>query len=160
MPKYFPSPAMAVALVALGIALGGSAVEATNGLITGAQIKNHSIGLNDLSYSAIAKLRGDRGPRGPEGRPGPAGTPAPPLSTKLTIQSAQTLLAAGTVGSATASCPTGTLAISGGAHTNGLSLWADQPIGLGGTNTGWLAGATASSLIQSEVNAYAICLSP
>ena len=38
MRRLFPSPAMAVALMALGVSLGGSAVAGT-GLITGAQIK-------------------------------------------------------------------------------------------------------------------------
>jgi hypothetical protein len=70
--KFFPSPAMAVALVALGIALGGSAVAGT-GLITGTQIKDHSIGLNDLSYTAIARLHGQQGPQGLPGPPGPIG---------------------------------------------------------------------------------------
>ena len=73
MRRLFPSPAMAVALIALGIALGGSAVAGT-GLITGAQIKDHSIGLNDLSYTAVAHLRGQQGS---QGLPGPAGLPGP-----------------------------------------------------------------------------------
>jgi hypothetical protein len=38
MRRLFPSPAMTMALIALGVALGGSAVAGT-GLITGTQIK-------------------------------------------------------------------------------------------------------------------------
>ena len=72
MRRLFPSPAMAVALVALGIALGGSAVAGT-GLITGAQIKDHSIGLNDLSLTAVARLHGQQGPQGLPGSVGPVG---------------------------------------------------------------------------------------
>ncbi len=156
MRRQLPSPAMVVALIALGVALGGSAVAGT-GLITGAQIKDHSVGLNDLSYRAIARLRGQPGPRGVRGPTGPAGTTS--LSGKLSIQSATTTLAAGTVGSATAACPVGTVILSGGAHTNGLSLWASQPI-VSGSGLAWFAGATAPSLIQTEVDSYAICLSP
>jgi hypothetical protein len=160
MRRHLPSPSMVVALIALGAALGGSAVAAGN-LVTGAQIKDHSIGLNDLSYRTIARLRGHQGPRGPrglQGRTGPTG-PAGTIGGKLTFQTATTSLAAGTVGSATATCPAGTAVLSGGAHTNGLALWATEPLVSGGS-TGWFAGATARSLIQAEVDAYAICLSP
>jgi hypothetical protein len=79
MRRLFPSPAMAVALIALGIALGGSAVAGT-GLITGAQIKDHSIGLNDLSFNAVAHLRGQQGSQGlpgPQGLPGQQGPAGP-----------------------------------------------------------------------------------
>jgi hypothetical protein len=139
---------MVVALIALGAALGGSAVAAGD-LVTGAQIKDHSIGLNDLSYRAIARLSGHQGPRGRrglQGRTGPTG-PAGTIGGKLTFQTA------------TATCPAGTAVLSGGAHTNGLALWATEPLVSGGS-TGWFAGATARSLIQAEVDAYAICLSP
>ena len=90
MRRLFPSPAMAVALIALGIALGGSAVAGT-GLITGAQIKDHSIGLNDLSYTAVAHLRGQQGSQGlpgPAGLPGPQG-PAGPTANVMAIQTAE-----------------------------------------------------------------------
>jgi hypothetical protein len=81
---------MAVALVALGIALGGSAVAGT-GLITGAQIKDHSIGLNDLSYTAIARLHGQQGPQGLPGVQGPAGPQGlpGPVANVSAIQSAE-----------------------------------------------------------------------
>ena len=90
MRQLLPSPAMAVALVALGIALGGSAVAGT-GLITGSQIKDHSIGLNDLSYTAIARLHGQQGPAGLPGPQGPAGPvgPAGPSANVSAIQSAE-----------------------------------------------------------------------
>lgn len=38
MTKHLPSPAMVVALVALGVALGGTSVAATSGLVTGTQL--------------------------------------------------------------------------------------------------------------------------
>jgi hypothetical protein len=160
MRRHLPSASMVVALIALGAGLGGSAV-AAGGLITGAEIKDHSIGLNDLSYRAIARLRGQQGPRGPRGLQGRTGSrgPAGTIGGKLTFQTATTSLAAGTVGSATATCPTGTAVLSGGAHTTGLALWATEPLVSGG-NTGWFAGATAPSVIQAEVDAYAICLAP
>jgi hypothetical protein len=150
--KRLPSPALAVALVALGVALGGTGVAATNGLITGADIKNHSVGLNDLSYRAIKELRGRRGPRGPTGRP-------VSIAGRLTLHQAQTTLGPGSIGSAIATCPAGTVALSGGAHTTGTTLWASEPTA-SGSSLGWLAGASASPGLQAEVDAYVICLSP
>ena len=50
-----PSPALIVALVALFVALGGPAQAAR--LITGKQIKNHSITTKDLARSTIHSLR-------------------------------------------------------------------------------------------------------
>ena len=68
MKLRMPSPALAVALLALVVALSGSAVAAS--LITGSQIKNGTIQLNDLSKKAIAKLRGKQGARGLTGAQG------------------------------------------------------------------------------------------
>jgi Collagen triple helix repeat (20 copies) len=73
------SPAMIVALIALFIATAGGATAAGT-LITGAQIKNGSISLVDLSANAKKALNGQRGaaglagPQGPDGPGGPAGT--------------------------------------------------------------------------------------
>jgi hypothetical protein len=72
------SPAMIVALIALFIATAGGATAAGT-LITGAQIKNGSISLVDLSANAKKALKGQRGaaglagPQGPDGPGGPAG---------------------------------------------------------------------------------------
>ena len=64
------TPAMVVAMIALLAALGGTAGAATSGLITGAQIKNGTIGLLDLSANAKQSLHGMRGPQGPAGPQG------------------------------------------------------------------------------------------
>ena len=55
-------------MIALLAALGGTAGAATSGLITGAQIKNGTIGLLDLSASAKQSLKGQRGPQVRQGR--------------------------------------------------------------------------------------------
>lgn len=143
---------MAVALIALGTALGGSAV-AGSGLITGAQIKNHSVGLNDLSYTAIASLRGRQGP------PGPPATTAS-IANKLAIVHASFNVAAGGVGSVTAHCPAGSVILSGGAHTNGQDLWMSAPVAVLGAGTGWQAGGGSFSSLPSQIDATAICLKP
>jgi hypothetical protein len=72
------SPAMVVAMLALLIAVGGSA-DAAKRLITGRDIKNASItGLDIRNKSLTAadirgRLRGPRGPAGARGAQGPAG---------------------------------------------------------------------------------------
>lgn len=74
------SPAMIVAMLALFVALTGTAVATTSALlitgkqikdgsITGLDIKNKSLGVADLA----SKARGARGARGLAGPPGPAG---------------------------------------------------------------------------------------
>ena len=66
------TPALVLAMIALLVALGGTA-GAASGLITGAQIKDRSIGLVDLSGNARHALKGQQGPRGLQGVAGPTG---------------------------------------------------------------------------------------
>jgi hypothetical protein len=72
------SPAMAVAMLALFIALSGTAVATTSALITGNQIKNGSITGLDVKNKSLTPrdFRGSvRGPRGLRGATGAAGAP-------------------------------------------------------------------------------------
>jgi hypothetical protein len=55
MRRLRPSPALVVALLALFVAVGGPAEAAR--LITGEQVKNHSLQANDLSRKAVRQLR-------------------------------------------------------------------------------------------------------
>lgn len=66
-----PSPSMVVSLIALFVALSGSAVAAT--LVTSRQIKNGTIQLKDISASARKALRGKTGPKGDTGATGLTG---------------------------------------------------------------------------------------
>ena len=66
------SPATVIALLALFVALGGTAGAAAV-LVTSAQIKNGTIQVADISAKAQQKLRGER--RGPQGRCRAAGRP-------------------------------------------------------------------------------------
>lgn len=73
-----PSAGMVVALLALCVALSGTSYgadvrAAASSLLTGAQIKDGSIGLRDLSPSARKSLKGARGLKGPTGSPGSSG---------------------------------------------------------------------------------------
>jgi hypothetical protein len=79
-----------VATLALVISLTGTATAATvtlitgrdvkNGSLTGADVRDHSVRLRDLSGQAVAALRGARGETGlagPQGVPGAAGPQGP-----------------------------------------------------------------------------------
>ena len=79
-----PSPAMIVALLALCVALGGSAYAASkingknirNGTIAGKKLKNRTITSSKISRTTVRALknrRGLRGPRGFRGRTGAKG---------------------------------------------------------------------------------------
>jgi hypothetical protein len=57
-----------IALFALFLALGGTSYAAAT-LISGSQIKPHSIAKNRLTNKAIKQLKGNRGPRGQQGAP-------------------------------------------------------------------------------------------
>jgi len=76
--RHRPSSALIVGLIALVVAMSGSAVAAS--LITGKQIKDGTIQRADLSKKARAALKGAQGPEGPpgpKGDQGPKGDPGP-----------------------------------------------------------------------------------
>ncbi len=65
------TPALVVAMIALGVALSGSAFAA--GLVTSTQIKNGTIRLIDLDPQTKSALKGERGSTGLQGATGPQG---------------------------------------------------------------------------------------
>lgn len=71
-----PSPAMVVALIALFVALSGTAT-AGGLLITSRQIKNGTIQAVDINARTLRQLA-KPGPAGAEGPPGPQGPQGPP----------------------------------------------------------------------------------
>jgi hypothetical protein len=89
-----PTYASVVATLALFFALSGTAIAGAHLLITGANVKdgsltgadlaNHSIGFEELSRGAAARLRGatgHAGPAGNDGAPGAAGAAGAPGAT-------------------------------------------------------------------------------
>lgn len=71
---------MIIGMLALFVALTGTAVATTSALITGAQIKNNSITGADIKNKSVPanKLKGNfRGARGAAGSPGPVGPQGP-----------------------------------------------------------------------------------
>lgn len=76
-----PSPSMIVALIALCVALGGSAYAASqingknikNGTITGKKLHSRTITSRQIARSTVRALKNRRGLRGPRGYKGPKG---------------------------------------------------------------------------------------
>ena len=95
--KRRPSAALVVAVVALSVALSGTATAALvmtgnnirNGTIEGKDLANHTLGKKKLSKAALGSLlgrtgpAGAAGPQGAQGAPGPAG-PAGPAGSSTT----------------------------------------------------------------------------
>lgn len=93
MKRLVPSPALAVAFVALLVAFTGSSVAAPvrdaasklisgskikKNSITGKQIKNGSLGASDFAKDVMPKAAtGAQGPAGPRGQQGPQGVQGP-----------------------------------------------------------------------------------
>ena len=76
MKIAYPSPAMVVALVALGVALGGGATAAIT-QVTTANIKDGTIRAADLTPTLRGKIlaaKTTQGPQGVAGAPGANGT--------------------------------------------------------------------------------------
>lgn len=71
-----PSAAVVLSLIALFLALGGG-VALASGLISGKQIRDHTIAERKLTKKAIKALRGQRGQRGPSGQAGAMGPVGP-----------------------------------------------------------------------------------
>ena len=71
------TPAMIVAMIALAVALSGTAVAGTAKLITGSQIANGTIKLTHLNKSAKSALKGERGATGVQGPVGAQGAQGP-----------------------------------------------------------------------------------
>src|SRR6476469_7316716 len=75
MSRFKPSGSMVGALLALLLALSGTAVAAS--LITSKQIKDGTISTKDLAKKTIQALKGKTGPQGATGATGPAGPQGP-----------------------------------------------------------------------------------
>jgi hypothetical protein len=140
-------PATVIALLALFVALGGSAL-AASALIDGHSIKNRSIPAKKLTRSAVVTLHGLRGPRGftgpqgfqgAQGIQGAQGLQGPPGVQSVTRVRHDQSVDPGAVTLVYAFCPAGTIGLSGGySHAGPLSnVFIDADAGGG---FGWVIG--------------------
>lgn len=118
--KQLRNPAMLVACLALFVALGGTAV--ATGLVTGAQIKDHTITSRDIRSSGISRRNIAAGAISAteiathaitSEEIAPDTIPAAVAVAKLTPIEVTQAVPAGAVTHVTASCPPGMNAISG-----------------------------------------------
>jgi hypothetical protein len=179
MRKLIPSGSMTVAVIALLVAMSGSAVAAS--LITGEQIKDGSVQSKDLSKSARANLAGvGDGVRGPTGPAGPAGPIGPkgargadgqdgaPGFTQTTVRRGEANVAAHSAGVASAHCLQGEMAVGGGAEFNGADgaidridrtepATGDEVAPDGATPDGWIVRGFNDENVSQVITAFAVC---
>ncbi len=151
-----PSPAMAVAIIALIAAATGGGY-AAGGLVTSSSIRNGTIQINDLSPALQKKLK-VAGARGPQGPVGPQGVPGAPGVAAVEVATAASEYAAGAgYRNAVVTCPAGKRLIGGGGAVEGVAgpqMTISQPT----TDGRWRATGYASTNFGAwQVTAYAIC---
>ena len=175
----FPSKATCISTVALLFAVTGTATAA--GLITGAQIKDNTVGSPDLRNNAVATqdiknnsvtslavqdgslksvdfAAGEltTGPAGPAGPAGAAGAPGVSGLEIVNVQSASDSVSPKVL---TANCPAGKKLVGGGGRiinqAGFVALDESYPV----SATSWrLTGTEVNPTIGNwYVNAYAIC---
>jgi hypothetical protein len=119
--------------VIVAVLAAGSAGAAK--FITGADIRNGSIGLKDLSGAARRGLRGQTGPAGPQGAPGPQGAagpagptgPAGPSSLSTRVLWGEFFAAPEDFADGEVRCPAGMVAIGGSVSLGGFVPVYDAP---------------------------------
>jgi hypothetical protein len=147
-----PSPALVLASIALGVALGGTSVAAVSQLprasvgtaqlktnaVTTAKIRNNNIRSADVRNGSLLRADFRRGqiPTGPAGPQGPPGVSA---REQVNAESPLNSLPSKNI---TATCPAGKKALGGGVELSGpgrnrVSTTEDQPFG----DNGWEAEA-------------------
>jgi len=144
---------IAVALV-VALVTAGSSTAAF--IVTSRNIKNGTIQLVDISPSARAALRGQRGPRGDAGAPGERG---PAGFSSVTQVSNLVSVPVHTDVSVSVPCPTGTKVVGGGFHSASYEVlvhWSKPA----STGQGWEAiGYNSGSTFAWPLGVYALCVS-
>ena len=157
--------AAVVAAIVSAVVSAATATAGTMALITGAQIKNGSVGLADLSPQAKRALKGQRGPRGvrgfagpagPQGAAGAAGAPGGFDPAKLQYVTGPTVtLAPGQSSGAQATCPAGSAAISGGfSSTDGHVAYSET---LGSTFHSVFVNNDTDPAVSIQIHATVVC---
>ncbi len=135
-------------------------VDIADGAIRGRNIASSTIGIGNLSGSAVAKLRGQRGPQGPRGGRGQAGPRGGDAAD--TVRYTTTSVSVPPAGSATGkvSCPSGRLPIGGGGRdTSGRLVINSSAPSIARKSGAWLVTANNGDPAAAHtMTVYAICL--
>src|SRR5262249_4890292 len=110
MKLRLPSPAMVIALVALFVALGGTAFATVNAIVPKAKLSLNSLKLQGKTAAQVAAI------------PGPASSAAALVSVRTVSFS----IGAGGVQQVSAACQSGEKAVGGGYSTSGAVLSASS----------------------------------
>jgi hypothetical protein len=175
-------PANGIALLALCLTLGGTAVAAST--ITGRLVKDNSLTGKDVRNRSLTRadfhgaLRGSPGPRGPAGAAGErgptglTGEPGAPGATNVTVRIGSPVNFNGAnPGNVSVSCAGGERAVGGGINVAGetdgnvsgpsrLIESYPTPATAGATPTGWAGAVTYTGAGNDSASAYVICAAP
>jgi hypothetical protein len=171
--RAVPSPSIVVAIVALAVALAGTAFAQTvlprnsvgprqirTGAVTSSDIKDRTIRLGDISRRARSQLRGQQGPPGPPGPPGSAGAGGSGTvnvrTATFTIGAApmdQEVLATGV-----ATCNAGERAVGGGASVAEPANPTIHTSFPSGNATSWTVTMGNDTQTARSVTVYAVCV--
>jgi hypothetical protein len=144
-----PSSASIIASVGLFVALGGTALAAHHYLISST---------GQIKPSVLRKLHGARGLPGPRGAPGPQGPSASiytlPLKGLTSVTGPIVKVPPHAVEAATAVCPSGSRAISGGGSA---SIAAINVTEMRSTHDGWFIIVSNATPVTVNIHAEAQC---
>jgi hypothetical protein len=179
--RHRPSPAMAVALVALFVSLGGtsySAISLSKNSVRSKHIANGQVKRVDIARDAVNSARvkdftlvaNDFKPgQYPVGPQGPKGDPGTPGATNVRVRKAAGF------DRATVQCQPGERATGGGAHSVNGFIWASAPAAnpavidtvaplelQGYTPTSWTAAADGAEPpgTPADVTVWVVCVAP
>ena len=147
-----PSPASVIAVLALFFAMGGTALAAHHYLITST---------SQIKPSVLTKLKGNAGKNGAQGPAGAAGAagaqgPAGPttLSALTSVTGSTVDVPTGKVEGASAFCPAGSHAVSGGGSSSIAGIDVSE---LGTGRQSWFIIVENTTGITLEIHAEAQC---
>jgi hypothetical protein len=164
---------MVVALIALMVALGGTAFaqsvlsrnsvgsrQIRTSAVTSSEIRDRTIRLGDISRRARTQLRGQRGPAGVPGPPGSAG---PGGSGTVTVKTAAGSIGAAApddevLATATASCDPGQRAVGGGASSPDPQTPTMHSSFPAASGTAWTATLGNDTNAAKTFTVYVVCV--
>jgi hypothetical protein len=141
-----------IAAIVSAVVAAATAGAAVTVVITSKDIKNGTIQTIDISAKAKKALKGNKGATGARGATGAAGPPAGVQAIQEVISAPVSVLPDQT-GQATATCPAGRTAISGGFIFAGIvgGSFTNDP------GTGWVAVGFNDLTTATDIRAVAYC---